>query len=193
MGGGFLRGLPERGGLLASVGMLRRLTAAAVVAFALLAPASPALASAADVLVDCNDNGRLTKEYSQKEYRQALAQMPADIKQYTDCESIIRRAQLGLPATEGNSGSPFVSASPEEEKQARDDITTASRSGAKPQRVGAVTVTPGALSYTKVSAATSELPTPMLVLLSLIVLATLGAVANHVISRRRERAGRYGA
>ena len=58
-------------------------------------PALAALASGKDVIIDCNDNGRLTKDYTQKEYRDALANMPADIKQYTDCENIIRRAQLG--------------------------------------------------------------------------------------------------
>jgi hypothetical protein len=174
------------------MGMLRRLTAAAVVTFALLAPAAPALASGADVLIDCNDNGRLTKEYSQKEYREALAQMPADLKQYTDCESIIRRAQLGLPGSTGgtaNAGTPFAGSTPEEEATARNDIETARHSGRTPQKIGGSLVTPGALSFTKASAATSELPTPLLVLVALILLGTAGFVYHYVKTRRSERPG----
>lgn len=172
--------------------MLRRLTAAAVVTFCLLAPAPSAFASGADVLIDCNDNGRLTKDYSQKEYREALAQMPADLKQYTDCENIIRRAQLGLPGSTGgsaNAGTPFAGSTPEEEAQARKDIEAAVKTGRTPQRIGASLVTPGALSFTKASAATSELPTPLLVLVVLILLATIGYALNVVQARRREHPG----
>jgi len=177
--------------------MLRRLlTAVAVVASCLLIPATSALASGADVIRDCNDNGRLTKTYSQKEYRQALAQMPADIKQYTDCEGIIRRAQLGLPGSTGgpaaNAGTPFAGATPEEQQAAQNDIAQAGQAGGAPQLVGGkgkggFYVTPGALSFTKVSAATSELPTPLLVLLGLIVIATIAAAVHYGVGRFRER------
>jgi hypothetical protein len=176
--------------------MLRPLAAAAVVAFSLLAPATPALASGADVLIDCNDNGRLTKEYTQKEYREALARMPADLKQYTDCENIIRRAQLGVPGSTGgsaNAGTPFAGSTPEEEAAARKDIDSARKIGRTPQKIGGGLVTPGALSFTKASAATSELPTPLLVLVVLILLGTGGFVYHYVRTRRRERAGDPGA
>jgi hypothetical protein len=165
--------------------MLRRLLAAAVVALCLLPPVAPAHASGADVILDCNDNGRLTASYSQKEYREALAQMPADIRQYTDCENIIRRAQLGLPPGQANAGDPFAGATPAEIAQAQQDIASAKLTGATPQRVGADVVTPGALSFTKASAAVSELPTPLLVLIVLIVLASLGFAAHTVHTRRR--------
>ena len=183
--------------MLASTAMLRRLPAAAVVAFCLLFPAAEAHASGADVIRDCNDHGRLTKEYSQREYRQALANMPADIKQYTDCENIIRRAQLGQPVSPGgdaNAGNPYGSgATPEEVAQANTDIATAKKTGRTPQRIGGTLVTPGALSFTKASAATSELPTPLLVLVALIVAAGLAAGLNFLRNLRRERAGEPGA
>ncbi len=176
--------------------MLRRPTTAAVVALCLLLPAPAALASGADVLIDCNDNGRLTKEYSQKEYRDALANIPADLKQYTDCENIIRRAQRGESGSTGgtaNAGTPFAGATPEEEVQARADIEAARKSGSAPQRIGdkgGFFVTPGALSFTKVSAATSELPTPLLVLVGLIVIGALAGAANLIVqARRREHPG----
>lgn len=172
--------------------MLRRLPpAAAVVALCLLTLAPSAVASGADVLRDCNDNGRLTKEYSQREYRQALAQMPSDLKQYTDCEGIIRRAQLGQPVSPGgdaNAGNPFgTSATPEEVAEVQKGIEEARRIGRTPQRIGGALVTPGALSFTKVSAATSELPTPLLVLVTLILIATIAFAAHLILARRRER------
>ncbi|MFL5844138.1 MAG: hypothetical protein ACJ762_05530 [Solirubrobacteraceae bacterium] len=174
--------------------MLRRLTTAAVVALSLLVPASSALASGDDVLIDCNDHGRLTKDYSQKEYRDALSRIPADLKQYTDCENIIRRAQLGQRGTsEANAGTPFAGATPEEQAAAEKDIAEAAKVGRTPQRIGGAVITPGALAYTKVSAATTELPTPLLVLVALILLGTVGFAINHVMSRRRERAGEPGA
>lgn len=174
--------------------MLRRLPVAAVVTSCLLLPAPPALASGSDVIKDCNDNGHLTKKYSQKEYRTALAQMPADIRQYTDCENVIRRAQLGLANSTGGTASaqnPFGSATPEEAAQVQRDIAAAKASGGGMQRIGGVLVTPGTLAYTKLSAV-SELPTPLLVLVVLIVLGTLGFAIN-LIRSRRERPGDPGA
>lgn len=170
--------------------MLRRLTTAAVVALCLLVPAQAAWGSGDDVLIDCNDHGRLTKDYSQKEYREALARIPADLKQYTDCEGIIRRAQLGLRGTsEANAGTPFAGATPEEQAQAEKDIQAAQKTGRTPQRIGSSLITPGALAFTKVSAATSELPTPLLVLIVLVLVAGALYVVNLVQAHRRERAG----
>ena len=169
------------------MGMLRRLTAAAVVALCLLLPGSPAFASGKDVIIDCNDNGHLTKEYSQKEYRDALDQMPADVRQYTDCENIIRRAQRGLPIDSGgtaNSGNPFGDATPEEIAKAQAEIEVAKKSGGNPQRIAGDVVYPGHLSFTKASAAASELPTPLLVLIALIL---AGAVAFAVSTIRTAR------
>lgn len=173
--------------------MLRRpLKAAAVIASVLLLPVTPALASGADVILDCNDNGRLTRKYTQKEYRQALAQMPADVRQYTDCENIIRRAQLGLPSYAANAANPFAGATPEEEARARAFIARAQKAGGARRFVGTrgrggFFTTPGALSYTRVSAATSELPTPLLVLLALVVIAALAGGARLGLARFRER------
>jgi len=173
--------------------MLRRPSAvAAVLALCLLLPVTPALASGADVIVDCNDNGHLTKTYSQKEYRAALAQMPADVRQYTDCENIIRRAQLGQPGSTGgdaNSGNPFGAAAPEEVAEAKADIERARKTGGTPRRVGSAVVTPGALAFTKVSAATSAMPTPLLVVCALIILGTAAVLTDRLLARRRDRPG----
>jgi Spy/CpxP family protein refolding chaperone len=74
----------------------------------------PALASAASggtasqAITDCNDHGQLTQQYSSKVLRQALAQMPADVREYTDCFDVIERQlfkQLSKPSTGAATGS----------------------------------------------------------------------------------------
>jgi hypothetical protein len=69
----------------------------------LVAPAA-ARASGADVIKDCTDGG-LTKTYPQRDYRAALANMPTDVDEYTDCRDAIRRAYLAGAAGGGKSSS----------------------------------------------------------------------------------------
>jgi hypothetical protein len=82
----------------------------------------PAMAAAASggtpsqAISDCNKNGTLTQSYSTNTLRQALAQMPADVKEYTDCYDVIERQlfkQLGQTAPgsaapSSSSGSSFL-------------------------------------------------------------------------------------
>ena len=71
---------------------------------------APALAgaassgTAAQAITDCNDHSRLTQSYSSPVLRQALAQMPADVREYTDCFDVIERQlfkQLGQSGAAG--------------------------------------------------------------------------------------------
>ena len=60
--------------------------------------ASPAPSAAArSVIKDCTAHGRLAHRHSVKALRQALAALPENVREYTDCERIIRRA-LKRPA-----------------------------------------------------------------------------------------------
>jgi hypothetical protein len=81
----------------------------------------PSLAGAASgtpsqAISDCNDHGKLTQQYSSEVLRTALAQMPADVREYTDCFDVIERqlfAQQGSSGTGGtttgsSSGSSFL-------------------------------------------------------------------------------------
>lgn len=83
----------------------------------------PALAPAASggtpaqAITDCNDHSQLTQHYSSSVLRQALAQMPADVREYTDCFDVIERQlfkQLGnskggsTGTTTSSSGSSFL-------------------------------------------------------------------------------------
>jgi hypothetical protein len=73
---------------------------------------APALAGAApggtpaQAISDCNNHGRLTQQYSPQVLRQALAQMPADVREYTDCFDVIERQ---LFKQQGSGGSAPVS------------------------------------------------------------------------------------
>jgi hypothetical protein len=92
------------------VPMTRRATTvlALVCALAMVAPMVAAAASsgtAAQAISDCNDHSTLTQYYSPSVLRQALAQMPGDVKEYTDCYDVIERQlfkELGKSAAGGS-------------------------------------------------------------------------------------------
>lgn len=77
---------------------------AAILALALLP--SQALA-VSPVIADCNAHTKLTRHYSVSQLRNALATMPADVKEYTSCYQTIQTQlyhQLGKKAP-GSAGS----------------------------------------------------------------------------------------
>jgi hypothetical protein len=94
--------------------MMRRLVTSLLIACALstavaaVADAQSSGGSAAQAITDCNDHGTLTAHYSADALRNALATMPADVREYTDCYDVIEKqlfAQLGTSSTGGSSGS----------------------------------------------------------------------------------------
>jgi len=69
------------------------------------------------VIIDCRDHGRLTQSYTVAALRTALATMPADVAQYTDCEDVIQtsldaaiRSPAGVAGVSDRSGGSFVPA-----------------------------------------------------------------------------------
>jgi hypothetical protein len=73
-----------------------RTTTTLVAVLAVMAAAvSPAHPSAISVIRDCSEDGVLNGKYSASELERALDQLPSDLDEYTDCRSVIRRAQLG--------------------------------------------------------------------------------------------------
>lgn len=69
--------------------------AALTVALALiLGSASSAWASTDAILSDCNDDGALSGNYSAGDLKNALGNIPSDLQQYSNCESVIRQALL---------------------------------------------------------------------------------------------------
>ncbi|HET9719748.1 MAG TPA: hypothetical protein VFP55_06710 [Solirubrobacteraceae bacterium] len=86
---------------------------AAILALSLLPSRALALSS---VITDCNAHTKLTQHYTIAELRNALATMPADVKEYTSCYQIIQTQlyhQLGKPvpgSSGSSSGNSFISA-----------------------------------------------------------------------------------
>src|SRR4051794_6519345 len=87
---------------------MRRLLTATFLLLLLL-PAAHALAAdnPSDLLVDACRDEKVDGTYSQRTYRRALDQLPADSDQYTACRDVINRARLAAldrKSTSGNSG-----------------------------------------------------------------------------------------
>src|SRR4051812_40273362 len=78
-----------------------------------LVPAATALAGGgAKVIRDCTDDGVLQGHYTQKQLRDALASIPTDVDEYTNCRDVIRRAAFtggggGRGGGGGNAGGEF--------------------------------------------------------------------------------------
>jgi hypothetical protein len=83
------------------------LVCALIAAFAAPAPLAQA-AGLSPAVADCNTHAALTHHYTVAQLRNALATMPADIKEYTNCPDVIQRAllaQIGGVTGSGGSGS----------------------------------------------------------------------------------------
>ena len=101
--------------------MTRRATTLLALVCALLIGV-PAVAGAASsdtpqaAIAECNATGTLSNQYSSETLRNALAQMPADVREYTDCYDVIERqlfkqlgqTQPGTATTTSSSSSSFL-------------------------------------------------------------------------------------
>ena len=168
--------------------MARPLLVALLAALALLGgPAAAAPASGRDVLDDCTADEVMSKTYTQKEYRDALAQLQGDTDQYGNCRDVIKRAQLKAAAAAGEkkrggagaigsapAAEQLSQATPAERKaveQAR-TATTAVRLGTAKVDPSKVGTAPGA---SRISA--GDLPGPLVaVLVLLLAAAALGGL-----------------
>jgi hypothetical protein len=88
-----------------------RIATALALLVALLALPGLASASSGDGAVkDCANDGKLDKTYTQSQLADAIANLPADVDEYSDCRDILHRAQLGGGSSSGgrssNSGGP---------------------------------------------------------------------------------------
>jgi hypothetical protein len=98
--------------------LLRRALVPAVLVAAIAAAcsASGALAAGLTPITDCQAHGRLTQSYTVAQLEHALATMPADVKQYTDCQDVITTALNAAlktgkspgSASSGSSGGSFL-------------------------------------------------------------------------------------
>jgi hypothetical protein len=86
--------------------MRRLLTATLLLLLMLPAAAALAADNPQDLLVDACRDEKVDGTYSQRTYRRALDQLPADSDQYTACRDVINRARLAaLERNRNTSGS----------------------------------------------------------------------------------------
>ena len=164
----------------------------------LTAGAAISNASGKTVLNDCTDDERMSKTYSQQDYRNALGELAADTDQYGNCRDVIQRAMLAAaqtpagdkPAKGSGGGSPpsaiggaVGSARAEEQLRTatakeRRAVSRARNDSATPFTVDNATVDPAEVGRIPGRSQVSSLPTPIVVLLALLLtgLLALGAV-----------------
>jgi hypothetical protein len=183
---------------------ISRLVACALLAISFWAvqPALPAHADYRDLIMDaCRQDERVDGTYSQKDYREALQNLSDDQLQYTDCEAIIRAAQLAAARAEsgGNSpggidslisgagGDPLATATPAERAAVNRAVKQAEAGGGEPVRVGGAVVDPSSLGAGRaVASSASDLPTPLLIALAIAAIAALAALASAIATRVRD-------
>ena len=152
-------------------------------AFALVVGVAPAYGSAGAVIRDCSEDGVLDRHYSQSELTRALDTLPSDLDEYTDCRSVIRRAQLAGARGKGKDRPGLLGRVDRKKPPSVDEqqsIDRAARSRG-PVHVGGTPIEPGA-QFTA-----SELGTeiPTFVLLALIALGTATLWGGAFAARRR--------
>jgi hypothetical protein len=93
--------------------MTRRVITVLSLVCALAAGPAAAVAAAAGgdtpqaAIADCSANDRLTQHYSAATLTAALAQLPADVREYSDCYDVIEKqlfAELGHSSSGGSGG-----------------------------------------------------------------------------------------
>lgn len=164
---------------------------------------TPAVANADynELLKDACRDERVNGTYSQKDYREALANIPADADQYTNCREILRAAQLAAARAQaaGRSGSapvspetigalsspdPLATATPAQ----KEAVTAAVKTGGGPVTVAGKVVEPSTLGAGRaVAAGLSDLPAALLASLALIALVGVGALVTVLAPRVRDR------
>ncbi len=176
----------------------RRILAAFAAALLLvLAFASPASA-VSPILRDCID-GVIDGRYTQEQFQRALAEIPADVDEYTDCRDVVRRAQLAAAGRgRGGSGAALAPRGPAPPLDPAGIIAIATpterkaivglRQGAGPPvEVGGVVVDPGAGEFTPEPIRNPVPPSIVALLLALALgaAATLATSIGPRVFRRR--------
>jgi hypothetical protein len=167
----------------------------------LLVLASPARAGYDELLQDACQDERVDGTYSQKDYREALANIPADVEQYTNCRDVLRSAQLAAARAQAGgsaavppaadpvttllaAGDPLATATPQEQTA----VAQATKQGGAPVTVAGQVVEPSTLGAGRaVAASLSDLPAPLLIALAITALGALAALLAVLVPRVRDR------
>jgi hypothetical protein len=177
--------------------MPRTVLVTCLLALLVAAPTAFADSTRSKILRECQD-GRLTGNYTSRQIRDALNNIPDDVDQYSDCRDVLRGALLNQAGSSGsgggggetggtggggtggsgggNGGAPLTPSTDADRKALQGAVT----GGGQPLEVAGRKVTPG-------KGLRNDLPTTLIVVLILLAVATVAALAPYV--RRHARIG----
>ena len=165
---------------------------AAIAALLLLALPAAAGASASAVIQDCVDDGDLDGSYSNEDKREAAANLPADVNEYSDCYEVISGSITSASASGSNSSGGGTSAggtaapAPKKKAATKKQRRKKKEKAAKKKRKAVLAAVPegaGDDGLFQSAKASDGMPTPLL--LALILGAVLCASAGIVLLRKR--------
>jgi hypothetical protein len=140
----------------------------ALVALAILT--ATAGADTGTKIIERCTHGQSISGFSQKDYKRAIAELPTEVEEYSDCANLIRRAQLAAAA--GGSGSGGEGGAPpgatplsQSEQSALSKVPT---TGSGALSIGGQEVHPGVV-HANISSAFSSLPDPLLAVLAFLL------------------------
>jgi hypothetical protein len=148
---------------------MRIVSALALALSLLVLLAAAASADTGAKIIERCTHGQSLSGFSQKDYRRALAELPTEVEEYSDCGNLIRRAQLAAAGSGGGGGGfgPGASGPPITPKE-QQEVTRAQSKGKEPLKVGGKLVVPGVV-HAGVSSALSSLPDPLLAMLAFLL------------------------
>jgi hypothetical protein len=162
------------------------LVAALLSAVLMLSPPSARADVGETIILRCT-HGKSLSGFSQQAYRKALKELSSDTEEYSECGSLISKAQL--EAAEGRHGSsgeassaagtPTAIAATASEQRA---ITGAAHDGSRPVALDGHIVSPG-IVHANISSVLNTLPTPLLAILA-FALATVVLLAARALGKR---------
>lgn len=152
-------------------------------------------ASASSLIDDCVTNGKIVGHYPLADYIHALAHLPTDVNEYSDCPDVIRRAEENLAAG-GKTAAAAAAAAPANPRAnpldtaapvERTDVAQAAQNGARSVELGGSVIQPGVVAA-RTSSIFNGMPTPLLIALAILVsiaLALGGSRARKFVRARR--------
>jgi hypothetical protein len=165
----------------------RPLSAALALGVACLCAAAPARADTGSRIIERCTHGQPLGGFSQQDYRRALAELPTEVEEYSDCGNLIRRAQLaaagaGSPAGVG-AGTIATPLTPAEQRR----VGSIARTPARPVLIGTQVVHPGVI-HADISSALNSLPNALIAILAVVltgVLTLAGRAIRDLVADRR--------
>lgn len=166
---------------------------AALLLATVLALAPAAAADVGETIIQRCTHGQSLGGFSQSDYSRALKELSADAEEYTDCSSLIRKAQVAAAAgtqsgggtAQSPAGAAAVAASPAEQQS----VARAARNVPPAVSLDGQVIHPGVV-HASIAGVVSALPTPLLAtlafLLACLLLVAGGAVRNRIRARRSD-------